>query len=597
MAKYMEVRREPVPGCCVHTIKQKSNVHERVEDEGGKDAEEGDGKQNKDKDQDETNMNEEMEDKEKNIEVKNTKQKRDGEEMDVDDNVKEEIHEKGKDWNKSAENGDEQSNLSSASLSHTSQTLCKYLPRATSSSNVGELSGPQTNANIQTVPRSSQLVPQDCGKRSVSILPPNSPESPVSVPRYYDLRSPNDNMSCPPQSFQSGSGYGSPTWSPVQEHSPSPGSSPPYDSSSTNPLSILLPLNADPLATCTSSPYISPPHSPIMFPHSPGVPSPPRSSSPIRVPSDWEYEDEEDKEQWDEDGRFSPPITDLKGNDGEENMEETEEEEEVLTEEEEGNVNRTESGSGCHEASCDNLSASEKEGFVKEMDEKLIMRDTDEHVPSAPEKRPLSMSSPPISGSSLPQEKKIKLDVESLPGSDQEKSFTAGSSENRNLKELTILSDTRKTPFKEINKIKFRLGNPAKRQLSRNTENKDVYSPTQVCGNSYLSLNSWKYMQVLICHLFKKKLSVLVQVLVIFQLIIHYNFIYIPCNNTVYKYVQIIIFLCCNIFLWAFRLAQEVNIKGSRRSGSYGVEVAAFLPPVHTVISHTLKHVNWHCLN
>lgn len=472
--------------CCVHTIKQnKSNVHERVEDEEGKDVEEGNGKQNKDNNQDETKMNEGKEDREKNNEAKNTKEKKNGEEMDVDDRIQKEIHETGTDVNKSAEIGDQQHNLSSASLSHPSQKTCKYLPQTTSSSNLGELSGPHTNANIQTEPRSSQLGPQDCAKRSVSIFPPNSPGSPVSVPGYYDPRTTNDSMSGSPQSFHSGSGDGSPTWSPAQKHSLSPGSSPPYNSSScsTNPLSILLPLNADPLAACASSPYVSPPHSPIMFPHSPGLPSPPRSSSPIRVPSDWEYEDEEDKEQWDEDGRFSPPITDLKGNDGEENMEETEEEEEVLTEEEEGNINRTESGSGCQEASSDNLSASDKEVFVKEMDEKLIMRDSDECMPSAPEKRPLSVSSPSTSYSSMPQEKKIKLDVESMPDSDQKKSFTAGSSEHRNLKELTIQSDTRKTPFKEINKIKFRLGNPAKRQLSRNAENKDVYSPTQVCGN------------------------------------------------------------------------------------------------------------------
>ncbi|KAK3884636.1 hypothetical protein Pcinc_011101 [Petrolisthes cinctipes] len=478
MGKYMEVRRESVPGCCVHFIKQdKSSVHEGVEDEERKDLEARIGKQNRDKKQANNITGEGMEDEEKkDVEGSNAKQKVDGEEMDADDNIKNDSCERDK--SKSGEDNNHLHNLSSASSSHMPQTSCKSLPQVTPSPVMGELSGPQTNMNIQTESKPSQLVVQDFAKGLVAIYPPNSPESPVSAPGYYDPRSPSGSVSCSPHSFQSGSGYGSPTWSPALEHSPSPGSSPPYNSNSssisTNPLSILLPLNVDPLASSASSPYGSPPHSPIMCPHSPGIPSPPRSTSPIRVPSDWEYEDEEDKEQWDEDGRFSPPITNLKGNDGEENMEETEEEEEVLTEEEEEEMNRTEGESG-------GLEESEK-GFVKEMDEKLIMKDSSECLPSGPEKRPLSVSSPSTSGTISPQEKKIKLDVESVQGSSQEKSFTKSSSERGYVKEHYVVSlacDTRKTPFKEINKIKFRLGNPAKRQLSRCIENKDVYSPLQ----------------------------------------------------------------------------------------------------------------------
>ncbi|CAL4164784.1 unnamed protein product, partial [Meganyctiphanes norvegica] len=142
-----------------------------------------------------------------------------------------------------------------------------------------------------------------------------SPRS-TSPPIGYNPKNPG-SLSCSPRSYYSSSPSNSPSCSPPHVRSDSPTFSPPFFSASyVSPPHNLPPWNFD--SSSSSSPSVSskvssPPYN---------MSSPPRSTSPIKVPSDWEYDDDDDdnmdEESRDMDGRFSPTVPDIEAIEGEE---------------------------------------------------------------------------------------------------------------------------------------------------------------------------------------------------------------------------------------------------------------------------------------
>ena len=303
---------------------------------------------------------------------------------------------------------------------------------------------------------------------------PTSPGACTVYPSY------SNSVSCSPTSYQSstGSGQNSPTWSPAQNLCESPACSPPSSG-------FVSGGGHCPWESPTSSRQPSPSSSPSYFP--PWL-SPPRSASPIRAPSDWEYEDDDVDKSY-ESGRFSPVITKAK------DAEETEDETDDL---EEGDATNTE------EINTEDDSASADEGVVPKGDgtievnmKKMLV------ISSTSQKRYRDTCSPSCSSkeSSDPMEKKIKMDSEvcSATESDEkddklsicdsvaevtsrtkdsakegQETSSSSSEKDRVSTSADSKSEHSKSPFIRLNEIKFRVRNRPRRQLTIDPEDKSV---------------------------------------------------------------------------------------------------------------------------
>ncbi|XP_042892679.1 uncharacterized protein LOC122266852 [Penaeus japonicus] len=279
----------------------------------------------------------------------------------------------------------------------------------------------------------------------------------VSNPKSPGLPQSPESVSCSPHSHYSSSGHVSPTWSPAQESADSPVLQQPSASfQQTIGLIPGLPLVMDsPCPSSHGSPYASP------------IPSPPPSSmSPIRVPSDWEYEDEEEAEPTDDTGRFSPVMPHLKAKEIEDE-EESEIEEDSQTsrecessEKEDMRTMDLEAGSSAIDKVACKM---ENEEVIGDMDKKLV-------ISSVSGKRFREASSP--NGSSAPDSKKLKLTIPE-PNSECETSFDKSMSACEDDESAVITENKEsfalptepekeqnsesKSPFVKLNQIKFRV--------------------------------------------------------------------------------------------------------------------------------------------
>lgn len=261
------------------------------------------------------------------------------------------------------------------------------------------------------------------------------------------------SVSCSPHSHYSSSGHVSPTWSPAQENAESPIlQQPPISFQQTFGSNPGVPVVMDsPCPSSHGSPYASP------------VPSPPPSSmSPIRVPSDWEYEDEEDAEPLNDTGRFSPVMPHLRAKEIEDE-EESEIDEDSQTsrecessEKEDVRTLDVEVTNGDHEKVASKI---ENEEVIGDMDKKLVISSG---------KRFREASSP--NDSTSPDCKKLKLTI--FPqNSEYQTNFDKSVSEDDESAVVTENKDgfvlpaepekeqnnEPKSPFVKLNQIKFRV--------------------------------------------------------------------------------------------------------------------------------------------
>ncbi|KAK7069184.1 hypothetical protein SK128_018719 [Halocaridina rubra] len=345
---------------------------------------------------------------------------------------------------------------------------------------------------------------QDGRRECGSIHNPNSP--PIYNPYVQ-----NHSLSCSPVSNQSsgGSAPSSPTWSPNKTRCESPTFSPPLSNIGST---VTCPWDS-PTSSHQSSPSSSPVHYPMYH-------SPLHLYSPIRPPSDWEYEDEDLEEDACDDGRFSPAVPKSK------DLEEMEEE---LDDPDESEATNTE------ETTTDDESlAADKQGAVEaEMKNKLV-------ISSASHKR--SRDSPSISVFSdegNPLEKKLKkgYEDEMNPSFSQpigengrkelnEEGHSSSCNENKTSVEEQCESsfhdmghacgidnpDASKTPFIKLNQIKFRVRKKPRRQLDMETDTTGAQNSanqnsrinsrrtSSVCSDSCysdLTTEEYKWLQLL----------------------------------------------------------------------------------------------------
>lgn len=261
------------------------------------------------------------------------------------------------------------------------------------------------------------------------------------------------SVSCSPHSHYSSSGHVSPTWSPAQESAESPiPQQPPISFQQTVSSNPGFPVVMDsPCPSSHGSPYASPVPSP-----------PPPSMSPIRVPSDWEYEDEEDVEPLDDTGRFSPVMPHLKAK-------EIEDEEESEIDEDSQTSRECESSEKEDVRTLDvEASNGEREKVASKMENEEVIGDMDKKLVISSGKRFREASSP--NDSTSPDCKKLKLTIlpqkseyqTNLDKSVSEDDESAVVAENKDSfaspaepgKEQNSES---KSPFIKLNQIKFRV--------------------------------------------------------------------------------------------------------------------------------------------
>ncbi|MPC54244.1 hypothetical protein E2C01_048154 [Portunus trituberculatus] len=327
--------------------------------------------------------------------------------------------------------------------------------------------------------KDARIAPKDSGpgashssSSSASPETTNSSNHQSPLPTSYSNPKSPGSLSCSPKSHQS-SEQGSPSWSPPAARSESPTiTSPPFVSMAnvhTSPLTSLFPWNMEAAHT---SPTASPPHSPRI--HSPLIGSPLRSTSPIRAPSDWEYEDEEEKEA-DDDGRFSPTVLESKLSELEESQEELEEEEENENEE---RMSVEEEAETLLKEKDNDESNIQKAGKTVE---NLTLEGSTES-PLSPNTGKRGRDSP----LTKIQEKKVKLSEETdgagrAEGSDAvDPSSTRQSPPPREARssDVKIGGQDGKSLFVNLNQIKFRVRK--KGQTRRQLSMREVYTPLQV---------------------------------------------------------------------------------------------------------------------
>ncbi|XP_068245940.1 uncharacterized protein [Palaemon carinicauda] len=340
------------------------------------------------------------------------------------------------------------------------------------------------------------------------------PMSPgVSLPCLQN----SGSVSCSPHSHQSGleSDQNSPTWSPVQSRCDSPPSSPPGNNFVS--ISGQCPWESPP-----SSHQSSPCSSPSYFP--PWL-SPPRSTSPIRAPSDWEY-DEDDVDESCENGRFSPVIPKAK------DLEETEDE---IDDVDEGETTNTEDVNTEDETiSGEEESVEGQEGAIESHIKKMLV------ISSTSQKRSRDSCSPCCSNYTAADslEKKLKTNIEikeailsddspmisthcaidkvkseqETDKSEQETDKSSPSKEDKEAPLDEIQLGLLKTPFIQMNDIKFRVRKRPRRKLSMDPDSNTsqdvpIQSPkvqlnrsVSICSESaYSDLTSdeYKWLQLL----------------------------------------------------------------------------------------------------
>ncbi|KAK8397301.1 hypothetical protein O3P69_004778 [Scylla paramamosain] len=417
MTKYIEVRRDSLPGKCIHTML--TGDEETVAGGGESNGSEEKGR-------------EEMEMAQKGLDSQVNKMEVEKEEENKHGRTKQDTHHDSK-----------KTSVASLCLKDTRTTPKDSGPGGSHSNS--------SSASPETTSSSNHRSPLPA-----SYLNPKSPGS----------------VSCSPRSHQS-SEQGSPSWSPPAARSESPTiTSPPFVSMAsvhTSPLPSLPPWSVEAAHT---SPTASPPHSPRI--HSPLIGSPLRSTSPIRVPSDWEYEDEEEKEM-DDDGRFSPTVLESKLSELEESQEELEEEEEE--EEEERMSMEEEAETGVPKEKDKDESDIQKAG--KNVENLTLEGSTES--PLSPNTGKRGRDSPPT----RTQEKKVKLSEETDGTDGAEGSDAADTSSTRQSpplreagrSEVEIGGKDGKSPFVNLNQIKFRVRK--KGQTRRQLSLREVYTPLQ----------------------------------------------------------------------------------------------------------------------
>lgn len=481
MTEYKAVRRDFQPGCCIHTLKTEAlqNQVKKVEKIDGDQCDKTEG--------DEEKENKTVVEKEIVLNSSTTILS-----SALSSTSVPKVY---------PNSPDSEADLTSNSASRSS-TIAPY--SACDSSRRDGTSAPVTTPKlklqtefIQHKSISCHSSERECGQIPVDTLLPISfdsssynPQSP-GVLNYHNPKSPG-SVSCSPRSnlSNSESSHFSSTW-PLPQTS---GDSSPVLSFAGTSFSQSNPLNMTPwpldsaLSSPPTSPYASPPHSPMIH-------SPPRCTSPIKVPSDWEYDDEEEMEHSDEDGRFSPVVHDTKDNDFEDKIEIDGPEESDLS-------NDDISQDGCtgpsvvnaQEPLMNNLYMNESEELSKHIDEKLV------GSPTAGKR--LRDSSAICVSVEIPQGKKIKCDINTLssnkPQENNENSLTSNELKVNNCqsssgaesldKEVEKGTDTVKSPFIRLNQIKFRVRKKGhiRRQISPTAEETmtDVHKAVKVLEES-----------------------------------------------------------------------------------------------------------------
>ncbi|XP_064110020.1 uncharacterized protein LOC135217909 [Macrobrachium nipponense] len=316
------------------------------------------------------------------------------------------------------------------------------------------------------------------------------------------------SVSCSPHSHHSSteSDQNSPTWSPAQSKYDSPPSSPPANHF------VTISAGQCPWESPPSSRHSSPCSSPSYFP--PWL-SPPRSASPIKAPSDWEYE-EDDVDESCENGRFSPVIPKAK------DLEETEDE---IDDVDEGDATTTEDVNTEDEnVSADEDSAGREEGAIESHIKKMLV------ISPTSQKRSRETSSPCCSNVEVDSlEKKMKTGVEicsystdiddegkeaSLVGDptvckshcsdDTVKADSKADISKPDTDEASseIESGPLKTPFIRMNEIKFRVRKRPRRKLSMDPDsNTSQDLPSQVGSRFYFIKPCLHVLPMLLCHL------------------------------------------------------------------------------------------------
>ena len=406
MNKYIEVRRNPLPGKCIHTI---TSLHAEEEE-----TTRGD----------ESNINTSEEERDKGGMGKEMEMGH----KDLDSQVNQmEIEEEDKKQDK-AKPG-ETLPLGDKKAAYNTNKSSVIPPKDTRQTSKDLYSGGSHSNSSSGSPESS------C-----------NPRSPTRT-TYPDPTSP-DSVSCFSKSYQSSSESSS--WSPPLATSESPTIySPPFVGGiQTFPLFTSLPPWS--VEAANISPTSSPPRSPYI--HSPPTRSPLRSTSPIRAPSDWEYEDEEEVK---DDGRFSPTVLESKLNELEESQEELEEEEEE-----------------------ESMSVEEEIESTTETPKNMSVSDQniEEEAPFSPNSSKRGRESPTIA--ITPQEKKVKLDQEESEEVNPPSTRSSPPLKEAVRSEVEIVGQDSKSPFVNLNQIKFRVGKKGhtRRQLSM----REVYTPLQV---------------------------------------------------------------------------------------------------------------------
>nr|XP_045614950.1 uncharacterized protein LOC123768446 isoform X1 [Procambarus clarkii] len=493
MAEYRKVRRDSKPGSCVHTLKtDSSDMENEMEENEEKIIEDSDNSKKDDMKRNEVNG--------EKIQVQRVKGNGDCNVVKKCINLNESVPQV------SPTSPEPMIKGSSNSVSRTSQS--EVLDPTPSSSSGEELTSHVTAKQLKThmeifqqksLPSNSHA--RECTKISVDAFGAgssesywlNNPRSP-GIPDYYNPKSPG-SLSCSPRSNHSGSGSSqcSPTWSPAQERGELPQFSPPSGSSLQSNVLNVPPWPIDFVSSSApTSPYSSPPHSPL-------IRSPRRSTSPIKFPLDWEYNDEAEIEHSDDDGRFSPSILDAKGHDDhEDNKEETDifEEENLISTDDD---NTQEGGASSivpniGERLVDDSFTNNTQEFAKDIDEKLVISPT-------VGKRSRD-SSPSCLTVGTPHGKKVKCESEMSNITEPlEKNTNILSSREVEMDECQLSSgivssekeagkgaltgaDGGKSPFIRLNQIKFRVRKRGlvKRQISYpvgETKN-EAYSSVEV---------------------------------------------------------------------------------------------------------------------
>ncbi|XP_071538495.1 uncharacterized protein [Panulirus ornatus] len=490
MAEYRQVRRDSQPGSCVHTIKTSSDklVELQGVSEGEKEESEDTGGQ----------------DKRRNQMGLKENQVHSAEQNEIDGSIsRENIREINSTSKKvlkiPSDTAVPMETSTSNEAFHTSEMLTadiENLSHYPSSEKGTKIHGISKESGLQMETLQQKSLPShSLGKDTLFVASQESLTlSSSRSPRMYIYSNPASpgSVSCSPRSIpaDSGSSPGSSSWSPAQSRSESPTFSPPFVSHPHSNAVSIVPKALDFTALSNPiSPDPSPPHSPIMQ-------SPPRSTSPIRVPSDWEYDDEDEMEHSD-DGRFSPIVHDSKWNDSDGNKDEIDEleEESAVNNGEEICEDGLQSKKmpDATDSLTDNTSLNEDQAVTKNIDEKLVLSPT-------LGKRLRDSSDITCLTIDIPQEKKIKSVLQTPDNSEsqeEEQSTLIGgtdmmteevrstrplvSSEIKPEKEGFTGVDTGKSPFVKLNQIKFRVRKKGyvKRQTSTTIgETKtDVYSP------------------------------------------------------------------------------------------------------------------------